>query len=216
MKLTLERPHFAVFDDFLPKAQLAEVQHHLFNEARLEFINKVEHLSVFSLDDGHPLAAPVIVADPKGSLMRTGEGSFYPHPIETGIDHVLEAVLGNTAKFAPWIGTKWRTVTSRAFVYPQGTGLDWHDDGGQYTGAFSFYVHPSWQPQWGGELLIALGKGGEFSLPIPNRLVILKGNTPHKIARVSSSAGSNHRMSVSGFFAKADAETFSDGTLSYL
>lgn len=218
MKLVLECPHFLVIDDFLPAKAFHAVQRFVTSEARLEFVNRVERLDVWSLDDGHPLLSPAIAKELDRDALRTGDGPFYPYPSGSALDTVLAAVIDQHARLQPWIGKRgraWRTVTARAFVYPLGTGLDWHDDGGRYSGAFSYYAHETWRPQWGGELLIAVGKkmNGEFVLPLPNRLVVLKGGVPHKIARVSSSAGSNHRASVSGFFAKDSIDVVSDGTL---
>jgi hypothetical protein len=42
---------------------------------------------------------------------------------------------------------------------------------------------------------------GQFVMPRPNRLVLLKGNQPHKLNLVSPSAGNHARMSFTGFFA---------------
>jgi hypothetical protein len=49
------------------------------------------------------------------------------------------------------------------------------------------------------ELLMA-GGIGSYVMPKPNRLVIVKGGTPHSIAKVRPSAGRHPRMSVGGFF----------------
>lgn len=226
MKLTLKRPHYAVFDDVLPRAELAALQHYLQHEARLDFINRVEHLSVWSQDDGHPLFSPVVATELGKSgrareVVRAGDGPYFAHPTGSALDFVLGRVLSMRAALVPWVGKEgraWRTLTARAFVYPIGTGLDWHDDGGGYSGAFSFYVNAEWRPQWGGELLIAAPEKrtqqrGEFVLPVANRMVVLKGGVPHKVARVSSAAGSHHRASVSGFFARKGIDAVSDGTL---
>jgi 2OG-Fe(II) oxygenase superfamily len=229
MKLTIERPHFAVFDDVLKDSAFREVNAFFQHDAQLEYINRVEHLGVWSLDDGHPLASQVVATevDARGlpkSTFRVGDGPFHAYPTESPLDHVLDVILAKLETFTPWIGAAgraWKTMTGRAFVYPVGTSLDWHDDGGEYSGAFSFYTHATWHPRSGGELLVATpfrGKretaSGEFVVALPNRLVLVKGGTAHKIGRVTTHAGANHRMSVSGFFSKRDVESFSDGTLS--
>ncbi len=51
------------------------------------------------------------------------------------------------------------------------------------------------------ELLLERGFGS-YVMPKPNRLVIIKGGTPHAIAKVRASAGSNIRASIGGFFKK--------------
>lgn len=33
-----------------------------------------------------------------------------------------------------------------------GTGLSWHNDS-NYLGAFTFYCHNYWSPEWGGEFM---------------------------------------------------------------
>jgi hypothetical protein len=43
---------------------------------------------------------------------------------------------------------------------------------------------------------------GSYIAPKPNRLVVIKGGTPHAIAKVRPSAGSHIRASVGGFFKK--------------
>ena len=114
-----------------------------------------------------------------------------------------------------------------------GTGLSWHCDAGPYTGAFIYYAHPTWNAQWGGELLVADGCGdyaqadredgrrhrldnareneillregtGRYVMPKPNRLVYLQGGTPHRIMPVLPAAGQNPRVSVAGFFVKPE------------
>lgn len=50
----------------------------------------------------------------------------------------------------------WNQLGVQAFIYPVGTGVTWHLDGGD-TGrlaALIYYAHPIWHTSWGGELLI--------------------------------------------------------------
>jgi hypothetical protein len=234
MKLTLDRPSYAVFDDVLPARQFQLVQAYFSHQAKLSFINTVEHLDVWSIDDGHPLASPVVLAEVQAQknrlatrpLVRGGDGPFFSHPTDSALDLVFDKLLAMSKDLTKWTGVAgrdWRTLTGRAFVYPQNTSLDWHDDGGQYRAAFSYYTHAEWQPRWGGELLVITDGAtkrrqsmtGEFVLPMPNRLVVLTGGVPHKVARVTTSAGANHRRAVSGFYAKATAEQVSEGTLAH-
>jgi hypothetical protein len=221
MKLVIDQPHYAVFDDVLPRQGLQKLRYYFANEANLEFINRVERLKAWSLDNGHPLCTPVIATELGCNVLRTGSGNYFSYPSDSPLDLLLDFVLKHQKTFAPWIGRAgkaWRTATACGYVYPQETGLDWHDDGGGYSGAFSFYAHEEWRPQWGGELLIAANDkkskmNGAFVLPMPNRLVLVKGGVPHKIARVSKAAGSAHRISVTGAFAVEGVEAVSGGTL---
>ena len=48
---------------------------------------------------------------------------------------------------------------------------------------------------------------GRLVLPKPNRLVVIKGGTPHCGAKVREAAGNHVRASVSGFFKRTDVTT---------
>ena len=152
---------------------------------------------------------------------------FLKYPSNTPLDHILDVILEESDTFIPWLGEAkidWRCVSATPYIYPQGTALSWHTDSqkGGKTGAYTFYIHPRWKSNWGGELLVSesdmseavqprfdrdrddgLEKDGIFITPKPNRLVIIKGGTLHKIARVELAAGNNVRASVSGFFYEA-------------
>jgi hypothetical protein len=51
--------------------------------------------------------------------------------------------------------------------------------------------------------LLLRGGFGSYVMPKPNRLIVIKGGTPHAIAKVNASAGRNIRASVGGFFKKS-------------
>lgn len=135
----------------------------------------------------------------------------------------------------------WDRFSAAAFVYPQNAGLSWHTDQGNYTGAFTFYLPQQWKPEWGGELFVEAQLSGNsqastssmskdngsnteeasssevkqslgyFISPIPNRLVIIKGGTPHKINRVAPASGDRARYSISGFFNRPKLENQQTG-----
>jgi hypothetical protein len=50
--------------------------------------------------------------------------------------------------------------------------------------------------------LLMAGGFGSFVAPKPNRLVVIRGGTPHAIAKVRPAAGRHVRASVGGFFKK--------------
>ena len=105
-------------------------------------------------------------------------------------------------------------------AYRAGAEIDWHIDYSSLA-SYSFYIHPEWQPNWGGNLLVSdhntldtkqhngnvfdtntnvMNPGfGTYYAPLPNRLVIIK-KVFHKVERVDLAAGSNTRMSFTGFF----------------
>jgi hypothetical protein len=64
---------------------------------------------------------------------------------------------------------------------------------------------PPWLPHLdnddANELLMAKGFGS-FVAPKPNRLVAIRGGTPHTIAKVRAAAGNAVRASIGGFFKK--------------
>jgi len=62
------------------------------------------------------------------------------------------------------------------------------------------------------ELLMARGIGS-YVAPKPNRLVVIKGGTPHAIAKVRASAGRRVRASVGGFFKRPAGQTQFTGTV---
>ena len=114
------------------------------------------------------------------------------------------------------------TYSSTYAVYPAGSQLSWHDDGGSRVGAFIFYLG-EWSGDWGGELDVIdcppedIPRQGTLAesvvtapanvtsiFPRPNRLVIVAARTLHRIRRVDALAGSHVRQSVSGFVAKLD------------
>jgi Rps23 Pro-64 3,4-dihydroxylase Tpa1-like proline 4-hydroxylase len=64
---------------------------------------------------------------------------------------------------------------------------------------------PPWQSHLDNDdasrLLLAEGFGS-LVMPKPNRLVVIKGGTPHTIAKVNTSAGSHVRATIGGFIKK--------------
>jgi hypothetical protein len=220
VKRTYEREDVLVIDQVLPDETVAELHRWIQDEASLEFINTGELRRVWSIADGQPLRSPSVVAQlqpgdagpvPVAEPPELDGPNLYGYPSACPVDLVIQWLLAHAAELQPWVGEvgrDWSTLSAGAFVYPYGTGLDWHADAEHYSGAFTLYAHPSWKPRWGGELLIA-GRPfeperwdgtGSFVLPRPNRMVVVRAGVPHKIQRVSQLAGENMRVSVSGFF----------------
>jgi hypothetical protein len=84
----------------------------------------------------------------------------------------------------------------RPFTYPQGSRLPEHRDGGDVAAAMIHYCHDAWEPGWGGQLVVA----GTALEPVPNRLILVKGGTPHAVALVNERAGDHVRESVIALF----------------
>jgi hypothetical protein len=211
MRLSVTWPDFVVFDDFLPSGQFKRVNKYVTKEAYLKQVDKTPE-AAWNLDDGHPLQTPPILfqVNRGGEVRRQSrpnEAQYFTYPSGCAVD-LLIAKLGESLRAyrrligAP--GASWKHATATTYAYPPNTSLDWHTDGSVYKGAFTYYCHDYWKPQWGGELLIAEKKSprglGVYVLPTPNRLVVLRGGTAHKVAKVSLLAGEHFRLTVSGFF----------------
>lgn len=196
---------------------------------------------VWSFEDGAPWFGPAAVAYTSAQERRRRKRVAPPeaaaglYPTETAVDLVLDRLLRSARRLEPWIGKRgeeWIGIAARLAVYPQGTGLSWHDDAQIYSGAFTYYLHPEWAFEWGGELMLLDGppdrrlahripprdrpsdplRGrclpseaytrteGRFVVPVPNRLVVLRGGVTHGVNPVKPAAGRVPRMAISGFF----------------
>ena len=193
---------YAVVDDLLLPSEFKLV-HGLLKKAKLVRPAVEPHESVWSVGGVLPYAL---------------QSGHHPAPVERRdtrenaalrlFSDRLSARLPGFSSVVGEQGGDWRTYTLTLYAYPQGAELNWHRDEGRYTGAFTFYLHERWEAYWGGELLVEesgspLG-GGLFLPPTPNRLVLIKGGTPHKIAAVSSRAGDHLRIAITGFFFKSE------------
>ncbi len=115
------------------------------------------------------------------------------------------------------------------YVWPPGTSIAWHSDGmtldaqgARKVGAFTFYVHKTWNCEWGGEFLVAdidsdaegissapsfdnsalseriMSAGhGAWVAPKPNRLVVNPSNMLHKVTKSTPAAAP--RLSIQAF-----------------
>jgi hypothetical protein len=162
MKLVAQTAQFHVYDDVLTDKDFQAV----WNYVQLESYVPVHHdgwVKVWRMSDGVPLAATttVMYEAPKQASAQAPAGDDKHHrvyPTHTGLDRVLEALVTNLDQFADLVGKRgvdFDNISARTFLYPQGTGLSWHEDAVGYTGGYAFYAHPGWNVQWGGELLVA-------------------------------------------------------------
>lgn len=210
MRLRLEGGDFVVLDDFLPAAQFERVNHYFCAEAPLRPAPRSDR-TAWTADDGQPLSAHSIVCE-VGKLAAAARGKRPGGPLSPAVtstdalELVVTGLIAELDRYGRLLGApprQWRAVSATAFAYPAATSLEWHSDGTRYTGAYAFYAHGSWEEAWGGELLIQHGRRfdlGTVIAPLPNRLVVLRGGTRHKIARVTALAGEHCRYSVSGLF----------------
>ncbi|MET0342259.1 MAG: 2OG-Fe(II) oxygenase [Polyangiales bacterium] len=163
-------------------------------------------------DVGDTDALPIAfypVGDAHDDLVRAMQDALRRHPELVGRENV------------DWVGAMGRII-----AYPPGTSISWHADDDDVTASVIYYANPHWDVQWGGELFVAdestkgglrreaslhefesaletevlLTRGiGTYVMPKPNRLVLLAGANPHKVAKVASNAGDHVRASFSAF-----------------
>jgi len=169
--------------------------------------------------DGHPLRGESVYFDPD---KRFGwKGAVYP--TASAVDDLIDQVRAATTEcpdIAGVEGVDWVALYLAPWIYPVGSALAQHRDGGRYSGSFAYFAHARWGTHWGGELLVSRpspdlagpidwmsdepddpGPGLATCIsPRPNRLVLLGPDRPHRIARVDSSAGTHVRTSIAGFF----------------
>jgi hypothetical protein len=248
MRITFECSQFVVFDDVMPERELEEIWRYL-QFVTLPRVDSVyDQDSPWPISDGGPLTGePVLAAAEPSELLRRADGEAPAgpaYPTGTALDYVFGKLLCLLPQIEAWVGKAgkdWNRISASPYVYPSGTALSWHADGSPLTGAFTFYAHPVWKAQWGGELLVAhrsrklpysgsvtpdphsleeklryrfdkramnehLSRPGvgRFIMAIPNRLVVLTGGNPHKVARVDPSAGDRVRATISGFFLRSE------------
>lgn len=223
VRVVLAEPDAVVVDDVLEPAAFSMVQHEL---ARGRFISV--HANgwdkAWRLGDGSPMRGAPVYFDPTGSIDRPG----VRHPTFTVVDEFID-VLRDLASQHPQVvgreGNDWLALFLAPWLYPVGSALSLHRDGGAYSGAFTYFAHPQWGVHWGGELLLlrddpgldwpTLGATGWMThdeagldvgtciFPRPNRLVLVGPTRPHLITRVDVNAGDRVRTSLAGFFLRS-------------
>lgn len=233
MQLTLETDQVAVFDDVLAEGDLERLWHHV-QAMTFKPVPVGAPGSPWLPTDGAAMMGPGLVAwaDPATTTVDPEHARF---PTSTPVDPLIRRLLDEQPRLARWVGAaihEWAVLSAVPWLYPPGSGLSWHTDSSMYSGAFAYYLHPVWDPQWGGELVLAhpsareqreLVPGdhsqrfdrsrlaasvaevgvGHYVVPRRNRLVVIAGGHPHKIARVDPTAGHHVRASIAGFYVRA-------------
>jgi hypothetical protein len=167
MKLIERNPQFHVYDDVLSVEDFRAVWHYIQLESYVP-VHHDEWAKVWRISDGIPLGATaaVFLEKPKspasgvtaGGEAKRGRGLSRAYPTHTALDRVLETIVEHLDQFTELVGERgvaFENISARSFLYPQGTGLSWHEDDVLYSGGYAFYAHPEWNSQWGGELLVA-------------------------------------------------------------
>lgn len=220
MKLISRDDNHAVLDGVLEDGVFDKFSS-FFNNLDFAYRSLTGWQKVWRVSDGLILAGPAYYAfkAPHNCMMDL-LGSI----VGTLAEQHLESIVGKK-------GEDWDDYFMTPYIYPVGTKISWHNDYG-YSAAAIFYTHRVWNPNWGGELLLAktspekekesvcidtVDRGslvpllneygvGNYISPLPNRLVFTKGKTWHSINRVDPSAGDALRNSVVTFFYKRKKE----------
>ena len=158
MNIRHETPEFMVVDDFL-SPDAAEQMWRWFQYAPFFSNDARGQYGAWRLDDGRVLRGPdIYYGDIAGRVADVKRGSF-AYPTRTAIDLLVAAFVAAEPLVAKLIGKQgpdWRTMALAPRLYERGSSLYWHRDSPSVvTGSSTYYGHPEWNIQWGGELFIA-------------------------------------------------------------
>ncbi|WP_290055712.1 2OG-Fe(II) oxygenase [Amycolatopsis solani] len=220
MEVSQRGKRFVVIDGFLDEAKLASAR------TMLSRANFAQVDSVISpAEDGMAFRAKGIQF--RDDLCAVGVG---------GRPAVYEELVRTVHREREFYGeheVDWNRIAFTFWKYPAKSRLGWHDDAGHgRRGEFIVFLHETWRPSWGGELMVldvdpeelrevasdapvsrmeALLDACPISpvaiAPRPNRLVLVKAETVHQIHRVDETAGESLRCTLTGFVSKDVRET---------
>lgn len=152
MEKIYETDCFGLFDNFLTGKEF-EYMWTFMQEENYHFYQVSEWKKINRIGDGNHLEGSVYMGENGPEYQNT-----VPYPSSKALDILFSKIDENLHLFEPWIGKKeedWLFYALTPFLYPKDTGVSWHDDYTKSSGTFTFYCHPYWNIQWGGELLIA-------------------------------------------------------------
>lgn len=158
MKIATSNSQFIVIDDFL-SSESFEMLWRWFQVAPF-FSNDLRGLNgSWRLDDGRVMRGPDIYYGAVAPQVAKDKRGSFAHPTGTAIDLLVQAIVKNNDSFASLVGDEskdWRTLAFAPRLYERGSSLHFHRDSPSVvTGSSTFYCHPEWNIQWGGELFIA-------------------------------------------------------------
>lgn len=205
---------FVIIDNLLPEDQFEKICEVV---ETLSYRQTTAGISIWGpIGDENPKQGVTCYAWPSESLglpsgvnLRARNGTpICVYPGGTPLDWAFQALKRHAQNAEQIIGREeheWAGIICIPYAYGSGTKAPWHTDEEVYTGAFIYYVHRTWQNDWGGELLIEdphMNSGEETFVvsPVPNRLVLLRGGVPHRVERIALKARNHYRRSLSGFF----------------
>jgi hypothetical protein len=152
MKLTFSNQFCAVFDEVLGEKDFELFWNYIQTE-EYQPIHRTQWRKIFKLSDGNSMEGPAYL-----SMSALNHNKIKSYPTGLGIDLLISQVRTLASEVAHWVGKEqedWDYFSAKPYLYPCSTGLAWHDDFTDVTGAYIFYAHPEWNISWGGELLVA-------------------------------------------------------------
>lgn len=143
---------YLIVDDFLPQEQFRQMWNYFQVEAYAR-VDSQAYDGKWRLEDGAAMRGPTI------GFKQKWHGQY---PTGSAIDFVMAGIANHHGVFEPLLGQMgkhWEHFTAFPSLYPAGTGLLWHRDSTENAGSYTYYGHPEWNVEWGGELFLAdLGK----------------------------------------------------------
>ena len=158
MKIGFQCAQFVVVDDFLPSAAFEQMWR-WFQVAPF-FSNDTRGLhGAWRLDDGRVFRGPDVYSGEFAEKVAAAHEGAFAYPTGTALDLLVEQIRKSEDVYAPLVGREgpdWRTLAMAPRLYERGSALYWHrDTPAVVTGSVTYYAHPEWNVQWGGELFIA-------------------------------------------------------------
>jgi len=210
VQLLTKTSQLAIYDNFLEKEDYEQVWQFVQSDTYSYPFMAGGWIKVWRLGDLQPL----------GGTNSYFSKAPFNNPLDLLIDPIRKVLEENSE-----LTKGYQDVSMRSYLYSRGTKLSWHNDTGNYKGAFTYYVHPEWASTWGGELMIAqippqdkvwpTGSPhldhrwedyyisaygiGQFIRPRSNRMVLLTSGVYHAINRIDEDAGDHVRCSIQGF-----------------
>ncbi|MEL7448253.1 MAG: hypothetical protein AAFN78_03540 [Pseudomonadota bacterium] len=158
MRVSFQNDQFLVLDDFLSKEHFEQMWR-WFHVAPF-FPNDVRGLhGAWRLDDGRVMRGPDVYYGKVSAQVAKGHPGAFAHPTGTALDLLLEQFSRSGDYYAELVGREgpdWRTLAAAPRLYERNSSLYWHrDTPAVVTGSCTYYAHPEWNVQWGGELFVA-------------------------------------------------------------
>lgn len=156
-KKVFESEQVIIMDDFLPQ-DIYEKLHQYVLKTDYEYINMQGKISrAWHIHDGFPLRSKqnaFYYAKDHPNVPKAD----YVYPTKRDLDLFIDGLIGVQPHVEHLIGKQskdWWHVSATCWIYPPKTGLSLHDDGsGVYSGAYTYFLNPTWRPHWGGILVM--------------------------------------------------------------